>query len=364
MPKDTLPSSDLSTQSNVLVSFRPADVQFWTLIALAVVVSFVCAPYPNVARWIGFAFAAYAAVANDSIQTLGTFLASNKHRPWYVLWMFAAGIFVLTMGYSWMQYGGDVSYGRLAAKGFEQTPMAFSPLQVLAPVVLIVLTRFKMPVSTTLLLLTSFASEMSAVSSVLVKSLSGYVLAFGLAFGLWFALQRVFEKWFTGAAHPAWTGFQWLTTGLLWSVWLQQDAANIAVYLPRSLNMVEFGAFLTVVVGGLAWIFKSGGDKIQEVVDEKEGVTDIRAATMIDLLYAVILFYFKIVSKIPMSTTWVFLGLLGGRELAISYRTLRRDLLRSPKQALNMLVKDAGMASIGLIVSFVVAYFVNSRLAS
>ena len=35
-------------------------------------------PYPQIAMWVGFLFAAYAAVANDSIQTLGTFIASNQ----------------------------------------------------------------------------------------------------------------------------------------------------------------------------------------------------------------------------------------------------------------------------------------------
>ena len=95
---------------------------------------------PDIARWVGFFFAAYATVANDSIQTLGTFIASNRKRPWYVLWAFAGGIFLVTMLYSWITYGGDVSYGRLASKGFEQTPVQFSYLQVAAPIVLIVLT--------------------------------------------------------------------------------------------------------------------------------------------------------------------------------------------------------------------------------
>jgi len=39
---------------------------------------------------IGFLFAAYAIVANDVIQTLGTFLASNAKRPWLILWAFAS----------------------------------------------------------------------------------------------------------------------------------------------------------------------------------------------------------------------------------------------------------------------------------
>lgn len=34
---------------------------------------------------IGFLMAAYSIVANDAIQTLGTFLSSNSHRPWWVL---------------------------------------------------------------------------------------------------------------------------------------------------------------------------------------------------------------------------------------------------------------------------------------
>lgn len=352
------PATEL-VHSATMPNVRESDKRFMALILFAVAISILCAPYPYVARWVGFGFAAYAAVANDSIQTLGTFLASNKQRPWYVLWGFAAGIFLLTMTYSWLNYGGDVSYGRLASKGFDMAPASFTSLQVAAPVVLIVLTRLKMPVSTTLLLLTSFASEMSAVSKVLTKSLSGYVLAFVLAFGLWFAMQKVFAKWFAKPMNPSWVGVQWLTTGLLWSIWLQQDAANIAVYLPRSLNPWEFIGFAGTVVVGLAWIFKNGGDKIQEVVEEKNNVTDIRAATIIDLLYAVILFYFKLHSQIPMSTTWVFLGLLGGRELAISIQSKGLSNVRTPSQAFQMLGKDAGMASVGLIISLVVAYLVN-----
>ena len=114
----------------------------------------------------GFLFASYAAVANDSIQTIGTFIASNKGRPWWVLWIFIAGIFVFTMTYSWLSYDGDVTYARLASKGFESAPTSFSPLQVSLPLILILLTRFKMPVSTTFLLLTSFSTKATAVGKV------------------------------------------------------------------------------------------------------------------------------------------------------------------------------------------------------
>lgn len=34
----------------------------------------------QIAMWFGFIVAGYSVVANDSIQTIGTFLASNKKR--------------------------------------------------------------------------------------------------------------------------------------------------------------------------------------------------------------------------------------------------------------------------------------------
>ena len=37
---------------------------------------------------VGFLLTSYSIVGNDAIQTLGTFLSSNDHRPWWVLWLF------------------------------------------------------------------------------------------------------------------------------------------------------------------------------------------------------------------------------------------------------------------------------------
>ena len=42
-----------------------------------------------------------------------------------------------------------------------------------------------------------------------------------------------------------------------------QDAANIAVYLPRQLNIIEFLLFLLPIVAGLGWMLYQGGEKIQ-----------------------------------------------------------------------------------------------------
>ena len=132
-----------------------------------------------------------------------------------------------------------------------------------------------MPVSTTFILLTSFAAAPAAVGKVLAKSMSGYVLAFFLGFIVFVLISKWMKDKFTGEAKFGWTIAQWITTGTLWSVWLMQDAANIAVYLPRSLSFAEFAGFAGVVVIGLGLILYFKGGRIQKIVTEKSVVTDV-----------------------------------------------------------------------------------------
>lgn len=329
---------------------------FLIFLGLAFLVAGIVYKNPIAGAWVGFIFASYSAVANDSIQTLGTFIASNRNKPWWVLWLFIGGIFLATVIYSWVVFDGDVSYQRLTAKGFETAPASFDYLQVAAPLFLLILTRLRMPVSTTFLLLTGFATTASSIGAVITKSLSGYGIALALSIFLWTALAKPLQNMLKGPAHPAWRVAQWGTTGLLWSVWLQQDAANIAVYLPRSLSVLELVAFAGVVFLGLGLMFRMGGEKIQEVVDEKSSVVDVRAATLIDLAFAIILLYFKMHSKMPMSTTWVFVGLLSGRELAMTWTRANN---RTMRETFRMITRDLFFVTVGLIVSVILALAVN-----
>ena len=42
---------------------------------------------------VGFLFAAYSVIANDSVQTLGTWIASNNERVnWKVMWGSASAV--------------------------------------------------------------------------------------------------------------------------------------------------------------------------------------------------------------------------------------------------------------------------------
>ena len=147
------------------------------------------------------------------------------------------------------------------------------------------------------------------------------------------------------ARRPA--SLQWCATAFLWSQWLIQDLANIFVYLPRELGF-EFLIFAIAVMLLLhAVIFKRRGGEIQAIVTSKTNTTDIRAATIIDFTYALILLYFKEMSNMPMSTTWVFLGLLAGREMALSLLLKHRPV----RDALVNAGKDVGKATLGLAVS-------------
>ena len=484
---------------------------------------------PQIGMWVGFAFAAYAAVANDSIQTIGTFIASNQDKKWWVLWLFLGSIFVGTISYSWLntdetgltvfypnekaedeikyfkidntgklglwekddfkqlesfleeklqfniiaengqksvqitsesentffltnkeldtvskihfynkkipvtqknidtygmsfilmpslgslphdqnmngrivaisdishntdslatyayggdssinydlgeiaytqtgkvfysdgQIDGDVTSARLSAKGFEQAPKDFHFLHIAAPIFLLILTRLRMPVSTTFILLTSFATSTSAIGKVLAKSMSGYILAFAIGLFVFLIISKLAKKYFTGKASFKWTIAQWITSGTLWSVWLMQDAANIAVYLDRSMNFWSFFAFCFIIVVGLGLLLYYKGGRIQRIVTEKSIVTDVRFATIIDFIYCIILFYFKLYSEVPMSTTWVFLGLLGGRELGMA---IRKSGTNSMLKTGKLIAKDFSFAMIGLVISIAIAIGVNDGL--
>lgn len=311
-------------------------------------------PFPSLAMWLGFMLAAYSAIANDSIQTIGTFIASSADKKWWILWIYIGGIFLATVSFSWVVYNGDVSYQRLSSAGFAQQPQSFHFLQVAAPIFLLIITKLRMPVSTTFLLLSSFSTASGALVNVMQKSMVGYFIAFSVAFSIWVLLDKLMRNRFKGVAGPGWVLFQWVTSGLLWALWIIQDAANLAVFLPRSLNTWQFALFSLTIFIGLGVIFYLRGDKIQEVVNEKSEVKDVRPATIIDLVYVLILILFTWVNTVPMSTTWVFIGLLGGRELGLKIRRGEK-LVKTWK----LIGKDVLFALLGLVISVVIALAAN-----
>jgi hypothetical protein len=308
----------------LLELFFIQEKTFFRLLVMFLIIAALAYPYPQLAMWVGFTFAAYSAIANDSIQSIGTFIASNSDRKWWILWLFIGGIFVVTVFYSWYMFDGDVTHQRLMAtdkEGNLKFPQAetFSFLQLGAPIVLLLLTRLRMPVSTTFMLLSVFSATSSGIISVGLKSILGYGIAFSVAMLVWFGLHPLIKLILRGEMKPIWRWIQWIISGWLWAMWIMHDAANIAIYLERSLDLTGFLVFVGVIFLGLGLLFYLRGDRIQSIVTEKSQIADVRAATVIDFAYLIILFVFKEMSNVPMSTTWVFIGLLGGRELAMRF---------------------------------------------
>lgn len=338
---------------------------FLSIVIVGIILAGIMTGYPRGAMWLGFFFAAYATVANDSIQSLGTFIESNKAKKWWILWLFVGSIFIGTVAFSWVYFDGDVTYQRLLNPDGTSDyphPERFSFFQIIAPLVLLILTRLRMPVSTTFLILSVFSADTSGITSVIGKSLSGYVLAFILSFAVWYFSYNIIRKYFKSRkASNAWTAAQWLVSGSLWAVWVMQDGANIAVFLPRQQNLFQFVLFTITIFLGLGLLFYLRGDRIQEVVSEKSRISDIRAATLVDFTYVLLLIYKLFISTVPMSTTWVFLGVIGGREIAISLARKKKGK-KHRKKAFRLIARDFGYAFLGLAISVALAAAANRTI--
>ena len=238
---------------------------------------------------IGFALAGYSVIANDSIQTLGTFIASKKKWfKWYTLAGSASAVMIFALAWGWYSYDGDISYGRLTRIPYQEIQW----YHAVAPAILLLLTRIGIPVSTTFLVLSAFASTV-VLEKMLVKSIVGYGIAATVAYICWIGVSKFINEKLDEVKGDFWIKFWrnavWVTSAWLWWVWLSHDVANIAVFLPRQLDitlLLTVMAYFTVL---LFYIFYIHGGPIQKVVLEKTGTRYARSATIINIIYAVVL---------------------------------------------------------------------------
>lgn len=306
----------------------------------------------NIYMITGFLISMYSCVSNDVIQTLGTYLTASKKLPTWLIWAFTSAVLIITISTGWIVNNGDMSFGRLERIPYPET---FTLVHVLPPIILLFLTRYGIPVSTTFLILSIFsAQDISVIGMILSKSLIGYVLALIVSIIIYNIIARPLERYFYYTADKKiskwWMAAKWLSTAFLWSQWLMQDAANLFVYLPRKTSLLDL-ILVLIAFTAFMWIvaYKRGGE-VQKIVKMKTNVQDPRSATIIDLIYAFLLLYFIQLNNVPMSTTWVFIGLLAGREIAL-YHRLRFE---SPKKMYKHILKDLSKVTFGLVVSIAV----------
>jgi hypothetical protein len=300
----------------------------------------------------GFTFASYSVIANDSVQTLGTWMASNSNKfKWQTLWAAGSSVLLFTLWHGWLVNNGDISYGRLEKIPYQSVQW----YHAVAPLVLVALTRFGVPVSTTFLVLSSFASTV-VLEKVLLKSAMGYIVAAASAYLIWIVISKFWETKKAPKKHDQyWRVAQWCTTGWLWYTWLSHDMANIAVFLPRVVPVETMVLISLVFVTGLAYMFHEKGGRIQEIVLSKTNTSYVRSATLVDLIYSIILWYFKGYNSIPMSTTWVFVGLLAGRELGFASISGKYKF----KKVFPLVGRDFFKMMIGLALSVAIVLLIH-----
>ena len=309
---------------------------------------------------IGFLLACFSVVANDSLQTLGTYISSNRQRtPKRIQMIFVCCITSIVLFLGWYLHQGEPAWGRLDS---FPVPERFTWAYIIPPIAVLALTAWGAPVSTSFLVLSSFVPE--NIGRLLGSSISGYVMAFFLGltawgFGIWLLERWIFRRnQDSQEISKIWFVIQWFSTGFLWSIWLVQDMANIFVYLPRNLNFISMGVCTLILCVGLCVLIVIGGGPIQKVLLSKTNTSDLRSATLIDFMFGLCLLFRAFLSSFPLSTTWVFLGLLAGRELALRIRELEQKNIFTNQMygSLSSVIgSDLGKASVGLIVSLVIA---------
>lgn len=308
-------------------------------------------------NYLGFLIAAFAVIGNDVIQTLGTFLQSNKHLSWWKLFIYIGGILAIVLLAGWYFYEGDVSYGRLDN---ITRPGTLTFWHILPPILLLLITRYGIPVSTTFLVLSVFSSNV-VIGSMLLKSFSGYLIAFGTAFLVYFFALYLYERLTPEDKKETknskvWLILQWCSTAFLWSQWLVQDFANIYVFLPAHIGLPTLLLSLLAMLLILAFIIRQKGGAIQKVVSSKTNSSNIRSATFVDFIYGLVLLFFTTVNDIPMSTTWAFVGILAGREIALRHRIQGK----SRKEGWRLIGADFLKVFFGVVVSVACVYLLKT----
>lgn len=300
---------------------------------------------------IGTASATFSVIGNDCVQTLSTFIQSCRSRSASVWLMsaFLCAIFVATISYGFF-IQGDAAFGRLTSIPYT-TPEWYHLLPL---VILVALTYFGIPVSTTFIVLSTFSSS-TVMLKMIEKSVFGGALAFMIGLLIWSILVRFFDErkdFIPEKYAPYLIGVQALATGALLVSWITHDIANILVFLPRGTQM-GLPIFVALCVGAccvLTSIVYFSGGKIQKIVANKSGTNYVFSAILIDLFYAFILFFLKGYSHIPMSTTWAFIGLILGRECAMLFyheSSLKNFWSIAQKDLLKLLI--GGVVSISAV---------------
>lgn len=315
------------------------------LLILPSIIIFYCGGY----AWLTVFLSVFAILENNSFQIFGTLLSSNKNKPIYKLFLFIFLIFFTTLIFGWIINNGRLDFNRLLQFNYNGD---IGIKSIIPPLLLFALSYKKIPVSATFILLSGFATK-NTVDSMITKTAASYLLSFIIGYYIWYVLDKKFNdkiSEFDEKRTFFWNNVQLISNVILIIFWIMSNNGGLIVSLPRNFNMLNFLVYLLFCAISISYIVFSRGGKLQKsIMNAKKGLNNPKTNSIINIIFSLIIFVFQHISSTPVATTWSFIGLLSGRELALS---MKKNGYISKTTILKIL-KDLSVLIYGLIVTFV-----------
>ena len=149
-----------------------------------------------------------------------------------------------------------------------------------------------------------------------------------------------------------WFIMQYLSTALLWFSWLFSNMSSALVFVPRQFDVKSLFVLLLFSSVIIYYLIDNMGGNMQQLIKNKKNTDNIKAATMINIVYGCLIYIFQFSVNIPISTTWVFIGLIAGREMAITSSKnilVVSDIIH--KNSVKRIIFDLLHAVLGVIIS-------------
>lgn len=301
-------------------------------------------------NWFVMTTIMYNVIANNFVQTVGTFVTSSKNISKLNLFLYLAIIFIFNVLLAWKSYDGRIHRGFLEEIEYKDS-IRYSAL--LIPIILNLLTRFRIPISTTFLTLPLFSKTYN-LTNIISKAFSGYFVSFIISFIIWNLVYEKYKKHLkSNDNYEFWKAIQYISIGVLWYSWLSTCMSSFLVFLPRKFNIRHLILFLFIGILLLVIIAKNGICNMEEIVEEKSDLKNIRSSVIFNITYSILLLVFKFNDRINITTTWLFLGLLDGRELSITNSKATAMSGNSYKTCLKKIFRDLYLSIIGIFVSLI-----------
>lgn len=299
-------------------------------------------------NWFMLTITCYTLIANNYIQSIGTFLINNKNKFKSNL-IFITLSFTITTLISWIIFDGNIDYNLLSNIEYKKN---LGIVIIFIPMLLNIFTKYGIPVSATFLVIPLF-SDNNTLNTMLTKTVTSYFLAFIVSFFIWNFIKKHFSQIMKmdNKENTFWNITEYITTSLVWIAWNMLNICVFVVFVDRKFNFFELVAVNIIVLVVLYIILKGDNTKIEEIINEKNETENKKSIAIFNLLFALILIFIEFFSNVPLTTTWVFLGLLAGKELSESFTNNNIFSNTKIKKSLIKIIKDLHKAMVGIIFS-------------